>query len=210
MKKKAVKHRHLFSMRSVDVTGKEHIHKIWAVVKQPPKGTVIDLVLKAEHVQKSIDLHGVGNSQTCSMTVCMVHNGKLFPHPVAGYTDWYYSTVYVASKVDPVTGFPSECYRYVHGDEIAAMNDTAAGQKKLLKLLKKNGDQIVSIKARHRKDKTKFGGTGRRDGSRSGVKVRGAKLRAATLQLGYVPVNDPAVLAYVAKAQQEKTKTLGK
>lgn len=185
MKKKGL-HRHTFRFKIPStVTGKEQTLVARAKVKIPSQP--VQLMLKADHVRRSIKLKGVGNTATCSMAVCTIDQKDRFPHPVAGFIDWQYSRAYVVSKVRD--GLPVECYVYGHNDEIAKLNDTKGGQKKLLKELEQKGDRIIYLTPRRgyrgvQPNKP----TGNKDGSRSPREhnLRGAKLRFAVAQLGGV------------------------
>ena len=49
----------------------------WA--KMIPAKRDVFIPLKAAHVQRSMDLEGVGNTQTCTMAVCALDNAECFP-----------------------------------------------------------------------------------------------------------------------------------
>lgn len=142
------RNQHAFLYRITGIDGKDHIHKHWCRVLNATVG--ITLVVTEEHVQRSIKLGGVGNPATCTMAVSCATNAHLFPHPYLGMIDWWASRCYVLSKVDK-NGLPSECHVYSHTDSIADMNDfadmmdNAAGQKKLLKHIQKNGPITVRL-----------------------------------------------------------------
>jgi hypothetical protein len=181
MTRKKGNHRHAFRFR-VGTKDDPKIITCWAKVK--PAKTDVYLPLKAAHVQRSIGLRGVGNSQTCTMAVCASQEKENFPHPVEGYIDWFYHRAYVVSKLDK-NGLPIECYAYAHSDQIAQLNDTKGGQQKLLSQLLAEGDRVIHLRpipkdkrAGHRPP------SGRRDGSRTRVQSRGAKLRFAVAQMG--------------------------
>jgi hypothetical protein len=110
MTRKKGNHRHAFRFR-VGTKDDPKIITCWAKVK--PAKTDVYLPLKAAHVQRSIGLRGVGNSQTCTMAVCASQEKENFPHPVEGYIDWFYHRAYVVSKLDK-NGLPIECYAYAH------------------------------------------------------------------------------------------------
>ena len=79
----------------------------WAKARNAKKAVVLNLT--AEDVQGSIELKGIGNTQTCSMAVCAKRQANAFPHAVDGYIDWLYRTAFVVSKIDRKTGtaFPN-------------------------------------------------------------------------------------------------------
>jgi len=181
-KRKAKYNRHAFRFK----LGTGHIMTHWARVI--PAKMDVYLTVKAEHVRESIRLGGVGNTQTCTMATCASRQRECFPHNVEGYIDWFYSRAYVVSKIDK-NGLPSECYEYAHSSKIAQLNDSRGGQKKLLAELEASGERIVHLRpvtlGAH---KAKSPPKGRRDGSRTKVQPRGAKLRFAVAQMGGVPV----------------------
>lgn len=182
------RHRHCFRFRIIGVDGKPQVIEAWAKIilaKSPVK-----LDLAAEHVRRSIKLKGIGNTQTCSMAVCSIAQKDRFPHPVMGFIDWQYSRAFVVTKIGR-DGLPSECVEYSHSDDIAKLNDTKGGQKKLLVELEAKGDRTIHL--RPTRDQTKnpgyrknTGPKGRSDGSRkpSIHTSRGGKLRFAIAQLG--------------------------
>jgi len=163
------------------------IATIWAHVI-PAKSDVY-LPLRADHVRKSIELGGVGNTQTCAMAVCAARESHCFPHPVEGTIDWFYSRAYVVSAVDK-NGLPSKCYEYRHNDKVAQLNDTKGGQKRLLADLEANGGERVvhllpvKLGAAHRASKANRSSS--RDGSRTRTVARGAALRFAVAEAGGV------------------------
>jgi len=106
--------------------------------------TPVTLELTADHVGESIRVKGVGDTQTCSMAICTVKQASRFPHPVTGDVEWYYSRAFVGSKLDS-DGFVSECYVYVHNDDVAKYQDSKDGQKKLFAELRQNGDRKVRL-----------------------------------------------------------------
>lgn len=174
--------KHAFRFK-VGASGKIMTH--WARVI--PGKRDIYLPLKAEHVRKSLELKGAGNTQTCSMAVCALANSDCFPHKVEGYIDWFYRRAYVVSRLDK-NGIPSECYVYAHRDGIGQMNDTPGGQRKLLRELEESGgERIIHMHPIKDDSRKRSPATGRRDGSRTKVQPRGAKLRFAVAELGGVP-----------------------
>ena len=175
--------RHAFKFRTHMQDGMPpKILTAWAKVRHPTKRVL--LTLTAEHVRKSIRLKGVGNTQLCSMAICTQSQPTgTFPHPVDGFIDWQYSRAYVVSRVSKETGWPLECFVYSHGDDIAKLNDTLGGQKKLLAELEREGSRTITLyPTQKRAPQPGYRSEGKRDGSRS--KPVGAKLRFAVTQLG--------------------------
>jgi hypothetical protein len=192
MRKKNRRHKHCFRFRIIGVDGKPQYIESWAKVIRAKTSVKLDLM--ADHVRKSIKLKGVGNTQTCSMAVCSIAQRDRFPHPVLGFIDWQYSRAFVVTKLGR-DGLPSECVEYTHSDDIAKLNDTKGGQKKLLAALLAGGDRQISL--RPTVDQTKNPNyrknaepRGKRDGTRTpGIHTaRGGKLRFAVGQLGGFPV----------------------
>lgn len=188
MRKPTRRHRHCFAFRIIGVDGRPQVIEAWAKVLRAQYPVLLDLT--ANHVRKSIKLKGVGNTQTCSMAVCSIDQKDRFPHPVMGYIDWQYSRAFVVTKIGR-DGLPAECVEYTHADEIAKLNDTKGGQKKLLADLELNGDRKIRLSPTsdqtknpsYRKNK---GPKGESDGSRKPrIHIaRGGKLRFAVAQLG--------------------------
>lgn len=177
--------RHTFNFKIVG-DGETRIHSVKAKVTRASKP--VTLTLDPADVERSIKLGGVANTQTCSMAVCAKRQAERFPHPVEGYIDWQYSTAYVVSKTK--NGLPVECYAYEHKDNIAKLNDSKGGQKKLLAELRETGPrEIKLLPIRHRVRPGRP--AGKKDGSRTRkpttLSVKGAKLRFAFSQLGGVP-----------------------
>lgn len=177
------RHRHAFRFR----VGPEDDQKtitFWAKVI-PAKRDVF-LTLRAADVLRSMKLKGVGTTNTCTMAVCAKREASSFPHSVEGYIDWFYSRAYVVSRLDK-NGMPAECYEYIHSDKIAQLNDTQGGQKKLLAQLEASGDRIIHLRpiklgVAHKGTEGKP--EGRKDGSRTRITAKGAKLRFAVAQMG--------------------------
>lgn len=147
----------------------------------------VTIVLTAEHVQKSIDVNGVGNTAKCSAAICTYAHKGAFPHPVVGYTDWTYTRAFIASKLDRI-GLPDDCYAYEHADEIARLNDSKNGQRKLLAFIKQHGP--ITITLRPYRQRSEEGRPGR---NRIGTGIRkkriGANLRFfSAIQGGALPV----------------------
>jgi hypothetical protein len=182
----AKKHRHSRHAFRFMVGSPEDQKTITCWAKVVPAKQDVFLPLKAGHVEKSIKLKGVGNTQCCSMAVCAYEEKDCFPHQVHGYIDWFYSRAFVVSKLDK-NGLPAECYAYMHSDNIAKLNDSKGGQKTLLAELKKGGDRIIHLRpVRGHDNKGPFPHRSRQDGSRTKVQPRGAKLRFAVAQMGGV------------------------
>lgn len=182
---KGKRNRHAFRFK-IGADDNQRTITCWA--KVIPAKRHVYLPLKAAHVQKSISLKGIGNTQTCTMAVCADQEKSSFPHRVeGGYIDWFYSRAFVVSRLDK-NGLPCECYEYQHSDQIAQMNDTKGGQRKLLAQLTESGDRIIHLRPVRRYDvhtrRSPPKGVG--DGSRTKVLSRGAKLRFAVAQLGGV------------------------
>lgn len=188
MSKSKGRHRHCFRFRITGIDGKPQVIEAWAKVIRAK--TPVKLDLAADHVRRSIKLKGVGNTQTCSMAVCSLSQRDRFPHPVVGFIDWQYSRAFVVSKVGK-DGLPCECVEYTHSDDIAKLNDTKGGQRKLLADLEANGDRTISLLSTpdqtknpsYRKETRRRGES---DGSRRARihNARGGKLRFAVAQLG--------------------------
>lgn len=183
--KKKRRPRHAFLFKIKVLGGKTQTITQWARVIDARRD--VFLPLKAEHVRESIKLNGVGNTQTCSMAVCAAANAELFAHQVEGYIDWYYRRAFVVSRLGK-NGMPSECYVYMHSDGIGRLNDTPGGQRKLLAELEDaGGERIIHLRP-VKKTAARLGRPkGKRDGSRTKVQPRGAKLRFAVAELGGVP-----------------------
>ena len=101
----------------------------------------VTLALTEENVLKALAQHGQGNTQLCAGTVCLTEHEALFPHPTVGYTDWQVKVVFVASKKKG--GWPSECVRYTHHDNIAKLFNTASGCRQLIERIRALGGTMV-------------------------------------------------------------------
>lgn len=188
MSKKYRNHRHLFLFKVPDPLrqGKVKVIKSWARVIAAARP--VALLLTAEDVKRSIDMDGVGNTQTCSMAICSLRQAHAFPHAVEGYIDWQYSRAYVVTKLNK-DGLPCECVVYRHEDDIAKINDSKGGQKKLLADLAEHGDRRILLGPMQRRftspDRTKV--PDKKPIKRGPSKVlhlRGANLRYAVASLG--------------------------
>jgi hypothetical protein len=148
----------------------------------------VELHLTAADVEKSIEAKGIGNTQRCSMAICAKRHKSAFPHHVEGFIDWQYSRAYVVSKVSKTNGLPTHCVVYQHQSKIAHLNDSPGGQKKLLAILKAEGDKTILLMPmgpRATKSAPKGTPEGRYDGSREKKHLgHGAKARFAFAQLG--------------------------
>jgi hypothetical protein len=190
-KKKFRSHRHLFLFKIPDLLrpGKTKVIKSWAKVINAT--SPVELKLKAEDVQRSMQMDGIGNTQTCSMAICANRQADSFKHPVEGYIDWQYSRAYVVTKLNK-DGLPCECVCYGHWDDVARVNDSKGGQKQLLADLVVNGDREIHLlppqarppQTKHKKPVTKDKSTKR--GPAKTLRLRGANLRFAVAQLGGV------------------------
>jgi hypothetical protein len=179
--------RHPFRFKTKDALGKVRIQIQWA--KMVPGTREVTLPLTAADVKRSIDARGAGNTQTCAMAVCAQRNQACFPHPVEGYIDWQYTRAYVVSAVNK-DGTIKKCVAYRHRDNIARLNDTPGGQRKLLTDLAENGDRLIRLLPyATRRGKTKPGaGEGRRTYTRSSKPAgHGARLRFAMAHGGAAP-----------------------
>ena len=149
----------------------------------------VDLELTAEHVRKSIDAEGYGNTQTCVMALCVKDLAANFPHPVDGYVDWTYNRAYVVSKLNK-NGWPSECVVYKHGDAIAKHFDKKKeeGVIELWKNLRDEGPQTITlhpVKARIGEAKKHAEkGAPRKRGTPHRKQPKGAALRFGIANLG--------------------------
>lgn len=179
-------YRHTFRFKVKTNDGEEKI--IAVKVRVHRAKAPVTLTLTAADVRRSIELKGVGNTQTCSMAVCAKRHAQAFPHPVDGFIDWQYARAYVVSKISKATGLPTECYCYAHSDDIAKVNDSRGGQKKLLADLEAGGARKIKLMPPPKFSQRESGRPrGREDGSRTIVRGVGAKYRFAVAQLGGVP-----------------------
>jgi hypothetical protein len=177
--------RHTFHFKLEGNDGKFKTFSIAVKVYRAKKR--VQLTLTAADVEKSMQLDGVGNTQTCSMAICGVRHKDAFPHDVEGFIDWQYRSAFVVSKIGK-DGLPSQCYAYQHSSKIAHLNDTEGGQKKLLDDLKKNGDKIITllpIKYRTNLTPNRQSGSGERKPRAHSLKGQAA--RFATAFLGAAP-----------------------
>jgi hypothetical protein len=189
MKTKVRINRHTWHVKVRSGYNGESTLKARARVKRWPKP--FTLTLTAEHVRKSIELQGVGNTNTCAMAICSQSHADQFPFPFAGGVEWTYGRAWFASKYR--NGLPIECYVMAHDDQIAQLNDTKGGQQKLLERLEKDGPITISLRPvpesmpMSARKKRVPSHKGNYDGSKTAKSVKGAKLRYATATLGGVP-----------------------
>lgn len=155
----------------------------WAKVR--PAKRPVTIVLRPEHVRKSLAMDGQGNTQHCAMSVCSRDHGDAFPHPFE-FVDWLYNRAYFADKTKD--GLPTGCVSYQHNDGIAPLFDNTAAMKKFLTKLEKRGSYTITLyPAKYRK---REGGRprGRNTGERKRpYQPRGAGLRVARLRGGAAP-----------------------
>lgn len=176
--------RHPFRFRVKGEDGKVIVLTGMAKVRKATQP--VTLVLTADDVRESIRRKGVGNTHDCSMAVCAQRLANHFPHPVdRGFIDRTYNMAYVVTKHNAETALPCECVAYAHHDSIAKLNDTAAGQKKLLALLEKEGDRTINLYPPVYKPREKGRVRGKNTGERARVKsFKGAKQRYAAAKMG--------------------------
>jgi len=100
----------------------------------------IKLPLILEHIKLAQKAKGQGSTSACAMAICAQRLEHLFPHPVFGI-DWQYRTLYVIDSLDK-NGHPKTCVRYSHYDDIAHINDSPKGLRKLEKLVEEKGGKV--------------------------------------------------------------------
>ena len=187
-KTKVAKVRHPFAYKLVNGDGTSKLRKAWAVVKYTTKP--VEMVLTAAHIRKSIKAKGAGTTSACAVAICSYNHSDAFPHNAEGHIDFNYTRAFVVSKVDKI-GLPCECYVYEHdARDIAFLNDTPGGQKKLLAMIEKDGPITVTLKPHRVRSKIGRSGAGR---GKTGVRdpdkknLKGAKLRYAVYKMGATP-----------------------
>lgn len=187
-KAKVAKVRHPFLYRMQNGDGTSKLRKAWATVKYTTKP--VDMVLTAAHIRKAIKAKGAGTTSCCAVAICSYNHSDVYPHNVEGHIDFNYTRAFVVSKVDK-TGLPSECYVYEHdARDIAFLNDTPGGLKKLLAMIEKDGPITVKLKPhRVRSEIGRPGKARKATGVRDPMKknLKGAKLRYAVYKLGAMP-----------------------
>jgi len=169
-------------------SGAARMKRAMARVRMPSRD--VEIVLEATHVRKSRRLKGAGTTDRCSVAVCALDHADKFPHKVEGHIDFQYSRCFVVSK-DDKRGLPAECYVYEHNvPEIAKLNDSRGGYRKLLKRIEREGPLVIRLtpkRTRHRRGRS---GRGRPTvGTRAPEnRGRGARLRYSTaIKLGGLP-----------------------
>lgn len=146
----------------------------------------VELVLTADHINKSIKLGGQGNTQKCAMAVCSKEHRDSFGHDFI-YVDWLDSKAYFVTETK--NGLPSKCIVYTHYDNVAPLFDTRAGLSKLLKEIEAKGPKVIklyppriySASAKQKASRSTRTGTNSKI-----IRAKGASLRFARLQLGGV------------------------
>jgi len=181
-KKKFAPVRHKFLYRWEDASGKWRTIEAFAKVRHPHRA--VSLTVKPEHVKRSIQREGVGDTANCAMAVCAGDHAASFPHAVEGHIDWTYTRAFVVSRVAR-NGLPTECYVYDHNDEIARLNDSKNGQLKLLKQLQEEGPRTITLTPKRFRSKAGRSGSARgRPGTRDvAARLRGGKLRYAVAKV---------------------------
>ncbi len=138
-----MKPHHFKTVVTDPVTGNHRVQTDRAKTIPATKG--ITLTLTADHVRQSMKLGGVGCTQTCAMAVASILQANLFPHGFVGIIDWTFCRAFVASKLSK-DGKPCECVVYEHEDEIARLNDSKNGQRKLLAMLERDGPKTIHLR----------------------------------------------------------------
>jgi hypothetical protein len=167
-------------------SGKRIVKKAMAKVRPAKKPVTVEIT--AAHVRQSIKAKGAGSTSACVAAVCMSRTAEAFGHPVEGHVDFNYYRAFVVSKLDR-NGLPSECYAYEHNrKDVAMLNDTPGGQKKLLALIEKSGPIVLELKPYRTRSEIGRSGVGRKSvGTRSKIPAKGAKLRYAVMKMGAMP-----------------------
>lgn len=153
-----------------------------------PAKRKVELVLTAEHIKKSVKLGGQGNTQKCAMAVCSKEHRESFGHDFV-YVDWLDTKAYFVTETK--NGLPSKCIAYSHHDKVAPLFDTKTGLKRLLADIEQNGPKVIKLyppRIYASTDSEKANRASSRNGERSKtIRVKGAALRFARLQLGAAP-----------------------
>ena len=186
-KSKVAPVRHPFLYRLETGNGASKVRKAWAAVEYTR--TPVELKLTAAHVRKSMTAGGAGMTSSCSVAICTYAHADKFPHNVEGHIDFNYSRAFVVTRVDK-NGLPSRCRVYEHNArDIARLNDTPGGQKKLLEKIERDGPITVTLKPhRVRSAVGRSGRTRGTTGARDPISgLKGAKLRYAVYKLGVPP-----------------------
>ena len=180
-----VRHPFLYEMQ-YPALDKFEVRKKFAKVRLAKKPVTMHLA--EEHVLRSIKLGGVGNTAICSAAICTTQHADVFPHPVEGHIDFTYTRAFLVSKIDKI-GLPVECYAYEHKHEdIARLNDTKGGQKKLLERIRRDGPIAITLTPYRQRSAPGRSGRGRvTTGRRTRVPAKGANLRYAVMKMGAYP-----------------------
>jgi hypothetical protein len=185
MKKYArIRHSFIYHINNA-ATGKTKVMKAKARVVIPTKPVTITLT--EDHVSRSIDLNGAGQTNLCPAALCAVAHAKSFPHKVEGHVDFQYSRVFIVSKVDAV-GLPEECYVYEHNaGDLPKLDDTPGGQDELLALIHEKGPITITLTPYRQRSEPGRSGTERKKTGKREKKPKGAEARYAALQIGGFP-----------------------
>lgn len=183
--------RHAFLVQVRSGSGRVETRPKMAKVR--PAKKPVTIILQAQHVERSITLHGAGDTGRCSMAICTYAHANNFPHPVEGHVDWQYSRAFVVSKTDSL-GLPDECYVYEHSSSVARRQDAPprksdgkTGQQLLLEKIQKSGPILVTLRPyRERSDQGRSGRSRKNSGARNPLK-KGAQLRYAVAHLSAQP-----------------------
>jgi hypothetical protein len=188
-KSKIAKARHAFLYRLENGDGTSKIRKAWATVEYTTNQ--VDIVLTAAHIRKSMKAKGAGTTSACAVAICSYDHKDAFPHPVEGHIDFNYTRAFVVTRVDK-NGLPSRCKVYEHNArDIAKLNDTPGGQKRLLDKIMADGPITVTFKPHRVRSAIGRSGKGRlTTGARDAMRgLKGAKLRYAVYKLGAQPTS---------------------
>ena len=173
-------YKHNFPIRrthpiSGTITMENQPHKVFVPTE------IVTLLLTEHAVKRSKELHGRGNSQTCSGSLCVYQQRDCFTHPVTGVTDFLYSRVFIQSDDKK-----KECYGYMHSAPwFPKLNDQKGGHDKLLAKLKENkGPLSIVLRPIEYQPPAPHGNrTGTRP--RRSARKRGTHLRAAVGTYGF-------------------------
>ena len=168
-------------------SGKRIVKKAMAKKIRPARKPVT-IQITAAHVRQSIKANGAGSTSACVAAICMARTADAFSHSVEGHVDFNYTRAFVVSKLDKI-GLPSECYAYEHSrKDIAFLNDTPGGQKKLLAIIERDGPITLELRPYRTRSELGRPGAGRgKVGTRDRIPAKGAKLRYAVMKLGAMP-----------------------
>jgi len=186
-RKKTRRGRHNFLFKVTNGDGSEKVVKVGAKVVMA--SAPVTLTVTEDHVRQAMRRHGVGHTSKCTMAVCCYGHKDAFPHMIEGHVDWNYSRAFVVTKVNKF-GLPVECVAYEHDSNIARMNDTKGGLRKLLAKIQEQGPLTVQLRPyRKRSAPMRKSGSDRRatSGVRDPIRRRGANLRFDVAHLGAEP-----------------------